>query len=150
MCLESQGNFSWPWLRKIANICLESGGGVKFDLKAPRGSLLNLALSGVKNDASYENFAKLAPWHQKRREVPFLRASTLLVPGYIGPEEIKEIAKFIASVDPSIPYSLLAFAPCYLFGDMPLLKRDVAHECKRVAERAGLERVRIGNLHLLR
>lgn len=149
VCLEANGNFSWPWLEKIAQISLESGGGIKFDLKSWNENL-NIALSGVSNKKTFENFEKLAKYHKKRKEPPFLRASTLLVPGYIDEEEIENITKFIAKLDPTIPYSLLAFAPCYLFSDMPLISREFALKCERIAKETGLKRVRIGNLHLLK
>ncbi len=148
VCLECNGNFSWPWLEKIAQICLESGGGIKFDLKAWNENL-NFALCGVSNKKTFENFEKLVFYHKKRKEPPFLRASTLLVPHYIDENEIKKIAQFIASLDKTIPYSLLAFYPCYLFSDMPLTSREFALKCKEIAQKAGLKRVRIGNLHLL-
>jgi len=149
VCLESNGNFSWPWLEKIAEISLESGGGIKFDLKAWNENL-NIALSGISNKKAFENFERLIEYHKKRKEPPFLRAATLLVPGYIDEEEIKNISSFIAKLDPTIPYSLLAFYPCYLFLDLPLISREFAFRCLKIAQEAGLKRVRIGNLHLLR
>jgi len=148
VCLESNGNFSWPWLEKIAKISLESGGGIKFDLKTWNENL-NIALSGISNKKVFENFGRLVSFHKKRKEPPFLRASTLMVPGYIDHEEIENISKFIAKLDPTIPYSLLAFAPCYLFSDLPLISKDFALQCERIAKEAGLKRVRIGNWHLL-
>lgn len=150
ICLESNGNFSWKWLKKIAKISLESGGGIKFDLKTARGSPLNMALSGVPNQVSYENFEKLVDLHQKRPEVPFLRVSTLLVPNYIDLEEVRNIVNFIASFDTTIPYALLAFYPHYFMTDIGFTSREFAEKCYKVAKEAGLERVRIGNLSLLR
>jgi len=149
ICLESNGNFSWLWLKKIAKISLESGGGIKFDLKASRGSNLNFALSGVSNEIAYKNFEKLVDLHKKRPEVPFLRASTLLVPHYIDLEEVKKIIEFIASLDKTIPYSLLAFYPCYLLKDLGFTSREFAEKCYKEAKKVGLEKVNIGNVHLL-
>ncbi len=79
VCLEANGNFSWPWLEKIAKISLESGGGIKFDLKTWDENL-NRVLSGVSNGPTYKNFERLGELHSEREEPPFLRASTLLVP----------------------------------------------------------------------
>jgi pyruvate formate lyase activating enzyme len=149
ICLESNGNFSWPWLKRIAKISFESGGGIKFDLKASRGSNLNFALSGVSNEIAYKNFERLVSLHKERPEVPFLRASTLLVPNYIDLEEVKKIINFISSLDKTIPYSLLAFYPCYLFKDLGFTTKKFAEECYREAKKAGLEKVNIGNVHLL-
>ena len=77
-------------------------------------------------------------------------ASTLLVPGYIDDDEIRGISRFIASVDPEIPYSLLAFHPQFYFIDLPATSRSHALRCKEIAEETGLRQVRIGNAHLLR
>jgi pyruvate formate lyase activating enzyme len=149
ICLEANGNFAWPWLRKIAEICLKSGGGIKFDLKA-WDEKLNQALSGISNKQVFSNFEKLAVYHNKRKEPAFLRASTLLVPGYIDEKEIAHISRFIAELDPTIPYSLLAFSPRYKFSDLSYTSKEFALKCEKIARDAGLKRVRIGNRHLLR
>ena len=80
---------------------------------------------------------------------PLLIASTLLVPGYIDEEEVQGISRWIASLDPDIPFALLAFYPQFFFKDLPVTPRDLAIRCKEVAQGEGLRRVRIGNLHLL-
>jgi len=54
ICFESNGN-SKPLLRKAAELTLESGGCIKFDLKAWDENL-NIALCGVSNRAALENF----------------------------------------------------------------------------------------------
>lgn len=149
ICLEANGNFSWPWLEKIAQISLESGGGIKFDLKAWDENL-NKVLSGRGNKATFENFHRLKKLHSERKEPPFLRASTLLIPGYIDLEEIRKIARFIKEIDPTIPYSLLGYAPAYRLNDLPTTEKDFAFRAKDVAEGEGLQRVRVGNKHLLR
>jgi pyruvate formate lyase activating enzyme len=149
ICLESNGNTNWNLLKKFAEISFESGGCVKFDLKFPKDSPLNEALTGISNRRSYENFEKLVKFHEKRPEVPFLTASTLLIPGYVGEEEVKEISRFIASLDTNIPYSLLAFYPHFEMQDLPLTTRKLAENCFRVVKEEGLEKVRIGNVHLL-
>jgi len=149
ICLESNGNANWNLLRKFAKISFESGGNIKFDLKFPKGSPLNYALTGVSNERSYENFKKLVKFHKKRSEVPFLTASTLLIPGYVTEEEVREISRFIASLDTTIPYSLLAFYPHFMMKDLPLTTKKLAENCLKIAEGEGLENVRIGNIHLL-
>jgi pyruvate formate lyase activating enzyme len=149
ICFEDSGNFSWYWLKKIAKLSLESGGGIKFDLKTAPRSNLNLALSGISNEQAYENFERLIDLHHERPEVPFLRASTLLVPHYIDLKEIEGIAKFIADLDKSIPYSLLAFYPHYKFFDVGFTSRSFALKCLEVCRKIGLKNVRVGNVHLL-
>ena len=60
-----------------------------------------------------------------------------------------QIARFIASVNPDIHYSLLAFYPHFYMGDLPSTSRSHAFSCKEAAERGGLNSIRLGNVHLL-
>jgi len=41
------------------------------------------------------------------------------------------------------------FSPYFYFKDLPLTSRRHAEECREAALEAGLNRVRIGNIHLL-
>jgi len=136
-------------LRQAAELSLQSGGCIKFDLKAWSEGL-HIALCGVTNRRTLENFELLAAYTRKRLSPPFLIASTLLVPGYIDREEVSEIASFIASLNREIPYSLLAFHPQFLMSDLRTTSRHLAYECLEAARQAGLKNVRIGNTHLLR
>ncbi len=148
ICWETNGSMHPALLRKAAEISLESGGCIKFDLKA-WSEELNLALCGVTNRRTLDNFRLLAQYVEERPSPPFLVASTLLVPGYIGKEEVANIASFIASLNPEIPYSLLGFHPQFFMSDLPTTSRHVAYECLEAAKEAGLKNVRVGNLHLL-
>ncbi len=148
ICWETNGSMNQNLLKEAVELSLISGGCIKFDLKAWSESL-HVALCGVSNERTKENFEIVAKRFSERREPPLLIASTLLIPGYLDEEEIGHIARWIASLDPDIPYSLLAFYPQFFFRDLPIPSRDFAFRCKEVAEREGLRRVRIGNLHLL-
>jgi len=110
---------------------------------------LNRVLSGVENTPTYENFKRLGKLNSERQEPPFLRASTLLIPRYIDVKEIRKIARFINQVDPTIPYSLLAYGPAFKLNDLPTTERGFAFKAKKVAEKEGLENVRVGNKHIL-
>ncbi|KPL02184.1 MAG: pyruvate formate lyase-activating protein [candidate division Zixibacteria bacterium SM23_73_2] len=148
ICWETNGSMNQKYLKKIAEISLKSGGCIKFDLKA-HDEKLNLALCGVSNKQTLENFKFLADYFKKRPDPPFLVASTLLVPGYVDSEEVLRIAKFIASLNPEIPYSLLAFYPCFYMMDLPKTSKNHALECKEKAESCGLLKVKVGNVRLL-
>jgi pyruvate formate lyase activating enzyme len=78
-----------------------------------------------------------------------LIASTLLVPGYVDEPEVERIAKFIAGLNPEIPYRLLAFYPHFYLKDLPTTSRSHAIRCQAVAKGVGLRHVHIGNVHLL-
>lgn len=148
VCWETNGYMNPRLAEKAAEIALESGGNIKFDLKA-WSEPLNIALCGVSNKPTLENFRRIGEkFYKKRRELPLLSASTLLIPGYMDVEEVENIAKFISQIDVGIPYTLLAFYPCYVMDDLPTTSRRLALECRKVAEKH-LEKVRIGNIHLL-
>jgi pyruvate formate lyase activating enzyme len=76
-------------------------------------------------------------------------ASTLLVPGYVDAKEVGRIARFIAEVNPNIPYALLAFYPNFYIHDLPTTNWEHANKAQAAALEAGLQNVRIGNRHLL-
>jgi len=134
--------------KEVVDLSLTSGGCIKFDIKSWNDSL-HVALCGGSNERTKRNFEWVARWIKKRPGPPLLIVSTLLVPGCIDEEEVKRISRGMASLDPDIPYSLLAFYPQFFFKDLPVTSRDSAFRCKEVAEREGLRRVRVGNLHLL-
>jgi pyruvate formate lyase activating enzyme len=148
ICWETNGSVRQPFLKEMANLSMVSGGCVKFDLKAWDEGL-HYALCGVTNKKTLENFKKLAGLIERRPEPPLLIASTLLVPGYIDENEVAGIAGFIAGLNPDIPYSLLAFYPHFYINDLPTTSRAHALRCEAVARDAGLNRVHIGNVHLL-
>ena len=88
-------------------------------------------------------------WPHNKPSPPFLIASTLLVPGYVGTEEISDIAAFIASLNPEIPYALLAFHPQFMMSDLPPTSKRHAEQALAAAKAQGLRNVRVGNIHLL-
>lgn len=147
-CWETNGSMDGRLLDGMTDLALESGGCIKFDLKAWDESL-HLALTGVTNRRTLENFSRVARMVGRRPVPPLLVASTLLVPGYIDEEEVGRIAKFIASHSPGIPYALLAFHPLFRMADLPRTRASHARRCYEAAKEAGLENVKIGNPHLL-
>jgi pyruvate formate lyase activating enzyme len=132
----------------MVELALESGGCLKFDLKAFSPEL-HSALCGVDNRRTLANFAAVASQVRRRPEPPLLVASTLLVPGYVTAKEVGRLAGFIAGLDPDIPYALLAFHPTFWFEDLPVTSRRHAQEALAAARSAGLTRIRLGNTHLL-
>jgi len=132
----------------MLELSLISGGCVKFDLKAMDENL-HRALTGVSNRRTLENISAAAERMNEREDPPLVIASTLLVPGYIDEEEVRAIAEFLASLNTGIPYTLLAFHPQFHMRDLPFTQRSMAMRCSDAARRAGLERVRVGNVHIL-
>ncbi len=148
VCWETNGSMAPSLLKQMMNLSLQSGGCVKFDLKALDGKL-HRALCGVDNARTLENFAAAAQRIPERPDPPPLVASTLLVPGYVEAAEVKAIASFIAELDSNIPYALLGFHGDFLMTDLPATSRAQAESCLQAAGSAGLKRVRIGNVHIL-
>jgi pyruvate formate lyase activating enzyme len=148
ICWETNGSMSRTALKRMAEVSLDSGGCVKFDLKA-WDEALHRALCGASNKITLRNFEYLSGWIGRRPDPPFLVASTLLVPGYVEADEVGRIARFIAGLDVYIPYALLAFYAAFEMNDLPTTARRQAVECLEAAQAAGLRRVRLGNTHLL-
>jgi pyruvate formate lyase activating enzyme len=156
ICWETNGSAHLKLMDRAVELALRSGGTVKFDLKA-LDPTLHRALTGMDNQRTLENFARAASRVGERRcasaelvlAPPLLVASTLLVPGYVDGEEVGRIARFIADLDPTIPYALLAFGPHFLMPDLPTTSVRHAEEAEAAARAAGLANVRVGNRHLL-
>lgn len=64
-------------------------------------------------------------------------------------EEIYRIARFIATLDPTIPYSLLGFHPDFYLHDLPRTSVRHAEEAEQAAHAASLVQVHVGNRHVL-
>jgi pyruvate formate lyase activating enzyme len=148
ICWETNGSMNRDLLDEMLELSLRSGGCIKFDIKAMDENL-HKALTGVSNRRTLENVSAAAERIDEREVPPLVIASTLLVPGYIDEDEVRAIAEFLVSLNPKIPYPLLAFHPQFHMSDMPFTPRSMAMRCLETARRAGLERVRVGNIHIL-
>lgn len=148
ICFEWNGAGNSNLVAKAAELALESGGNVKFDLKC-YDETLSYALSGTSNKKVYENFKLVAEkFYNQRPELPVLTATTLLVSNYVDEEEVEHIAKFIAELNPEIPYSLLVFHPDFMMWDLTITPKEQVFRCYKVAKKY-LKNVHIGNIHLL-
>ncbi len=148
ICWETNGSMHPKLLDQAVELALASGGCIKFDLKA-YDETIHRALTGVGNRQTLNNFARAAQRMDERPDPPLVVASTLLVPGYVDAAEVGTIARFIAGLNPNIPYSLLAFGPHFYMPDLPCTSVRHAAEAEAAARAAGLTRVRVGNRHLL-
>jgi len=149
ICFETNGRWDPRLLARAARLSLRSGGCIKFDLKAWTPEV-HRALTGFGPELTRENFERLMPSYRARPDPPLLIACTLLVPGYVDEQEVGSIARWLASLDASIPYNLLVFHPQCRMEDLPVTSRKQTTACLEAAKEAGLERVHVGNLHLLR
>ncbi len=149
ICWEWNGSGNQEWVEKCMEIAFKTGGNIKFDLKS-FNEKLNIALCGISNERTLENFKFLAnKYFGKRLNLPEMSACTLLVPGYVNHEEVEQIAKFISSINDKLPYSLLVFHPDYQMRDLPITPKEQVNSCLKVAKDY-LEHVHLGNTFLLK
>jgi pyruvate formate lyase activating enzyme len=144
ICWEWNGCGNPKLVKKAAEMAADSGGTVKFDLKAYHPNICR-ALCGVDNQQAFRNFQMLA---EEFPRTGILTATTLLVPFYIDQQEVESIVKFIANLNSDIPYSLLIFSPHFYLHDLPVTPKWQVNKCYSVACQY-LERVHLGNKHLL-
>jgi len=149
ICWEWNGSGRRDLVEKCMEIALKTGGNIKFDLKSFNVKL-NLALCGVSNSITLENFRYLAEnyFGTRGKEMTEMSGCTLMVPGYTNHEEVEQIAKFISEINPKIPYSLLIFHGDYQMRDLRITPRKQAMKCLEVAQKY-LEHVNLGNKFLL-
>ncbi|MFW9832446.1 MAG: radical SAM protein [Candidatus Thorarchaeota archaeon] len=147
VCYETNGNISKKWLDRVSKIVIETGGTLKFDIKAVSPKLYR-AMTGISNSVVLRNFKELSKRKRDSQNV-FLVASILLVPGYVDLPEVQRICRFIAEGDVTIPTALLGFYPHHAMSDLPRTSRAHAKAALEVAEDEGLTNVRVGNLGLL-
>jgi len=148
VCWETNGLMNENFLKRAAIVSLNSGGILKFDIKAWSPSVYK-ALTGADNKRLFNNVKLAVKLTEGRENPPPIVVSILLVPGYVDLYEIRMIAKFIADLNPKIPCSLLAFHPDYMLNDLPPTSSDHAMKALKVMKDEGVEEVHIGNIWLL-
>lgn len=76
-----------------------------------------------------------------------IEITTLIIPKENESEkELKQIAKFIASIDKNIPWHISRFFPMYKMSDKIPTKISTLKKAKEIGERSGLKHVYIGNV----
>jgi pyruvate formate lyase activating enzyme len=77
----------------------------------------------------------------------WVEVTTLVIPGHNDSEEmIGDIAKFIVSVDPSIPWHVTQFYPTYKLLDRPRTPVETLIRARELGAKAGLKYVYTGNV----
>jgi len=149
VCWEWNGTGNKNLIEKCMKIAIKSGGNIKFDLKT-YNEKLNVALCGVSNKRTLENFKFLADKYfgVRGEDMPEMSACTLMVPGYTTPEEVELIATYITSINDEIPYSLLIFHGDYQMKDLGITPRKQALKSLELAKKY-LKKVNLGNKFLL-
>jgi len=77
----------------------------------------------------------------------WVEVTTLVVPGLNdGAEELADIARFIASVSPEIPWHISRFHPDYKYTRTPATPVETLRRAAALAEEAGLKFIYVGNV----
>ncbi|MDF1577024.1 MAG: AmmeMemoRadiSam system radical SAM enzyme [Desulfobulbales bacterium] len=77
----------------------------------------------------------------------WVEVTTLIIPGWNDSEaELKEIANFIKSLDPDIPWHVTRFQPTYKMIDRPVTPTSSIKKAREIGLAAGLKHVYTGNL----
>jgi len=77
----------------------------------------------------------------------WIEVTTLVVPGMNdGDEELRSIARFIASVSPDIPWHISRFHPDFKYTETPATPVETLRKAASLAKEAGLKFIYIGNV----
>ena len=77
----------------------------------------------------------------------WVEVTTLLIPGLNdSDEELREIARFLATLGTETPWHISRFHPCYRMGDKPATPIEPIHRAVRIGKDAGLLHVYSGNI----
>lgn len=101
--------------------------GISISIKAYTNEL-HVDYTGVPNDKVLDNFVKIYNMGLD------LDASSVFIHGYIDCDEIEKIAKFIADVDPKIPYHIIGYIPVP-GAPWRAPSRDEVEEAARIAKK---------------
>jgi pyruvate formate lyase activating enzyme len=138
----------------IKNVFVSNGYMTKEALETigPYLDAANIDLKAYSNDFySQQCGAQLKPVlktieNMKRRGI-WLEVTTLLIPGLNDrPEELQQLAGFLAGLDPGIPWHLSRFHPTYLLTERPATPVATLHRAREIGYEAGLHYVYTGNV----
>lgn len=77
----------------------------------------------------------------------WVEVTTLLIPGYNdSPEEVRDIARFLAGVDRTMPWHVTAFYPTARLRDAPPTPPEVLQRSRAIGLAEGLQHVYTGNI----
>ena len=138
----------------LKNIYVTSGYETKkaIDLLAPYIDGMNIDIKSF-SDEFYKEIcgARLKPVLESVKYAHekgiWVEVTTLLIPGKNDSnEEIRGIAKFLAEVDPSIPWHLSAFHPMYKMLDVGRTPVSTLRRAYKIAQEEGLKYIYVGNV----
>lgn len=112
----------------------------------------NVDLKGF-DDAKYRKVCggKLEPVKESIRQMRelniWVEVTTLIIPTHNDSEtELRQIARFLAEVDPGMPWHVSAFYPQYKMKDLPPTSPSRIHKAVEIGKEEGLRYVYSGNI----
>jgi len=138
----------------LKNIYVTSGFETQkaLDLLAPYIDGMNIDIKGFTEEFYKEICgARLKPVLEcvkyAHKKGIWVEITTLLIPGKNdSDEEIRNIAKFIAEVDPTMPWHLSAFHPMYKMLDVPSTPLSTLRRAYEIGKEEGLKYIYVGNI----
>lgn len=138
----------------IKNVFVSNGYMTKEALEtiAPYLDAANVDLKAYSNDFyAVQCGARLKPVLKTIENIKqkgvWIEVTTLLIPGLNdSPEELKQLAGFLAALDPGIPWHVSRFHPTYLLNDRPSTPVATLHMARQIGLEAGLHYVYTGNV----
>jgi len=137
----------------IKNVFVSSGYESKEALEtlAPFLDAMNVDLKAF-NDEFYKSVscARLKPVlktieHAKKLGI-WIELTTLIIPGLNDSDkEIKEMARWIGSLDKNIPWHISRFFPAYMMKNVPPTPQETLRKAYEIGKEEGLNYVYIGN-----
>ena len=77
----------------------------------------------------------------------WIEITTLIIPNHNDSDhELRQIAEFVAGVDPTVPWHISAYHPAYKLKDQPRTPREVIDRARELGLAAGLKYVYPGNV----
>ncbi len=140
--------------RGLKNVFVTNGYMTRkaLDTIAPYLDGANVDLKGFR-DAAYRKVCggKLEPITETIQRMSamgiWIEATTLIIPTHNDSEtELREIAEFLVSVNPAIPWHVSAFYPQYKMTHLPPTSAAVIHRAVEIGKETGLRYVYSGNI----
>lgn len=128
---DTNGYMTEESLRRVLNFATS----ITYDLKAYNNEV-HLALTGTSSVPILRNAEYIGKYARDR-----LWEYRIVVIPKINESEIKPLTEFIASIDPSLPVSFLAFRPNFVLEFHPGADRQLMERCVDIAWLSGLKNV---------
>ncbi|MGA2667019.1 MAG: radical SAM protein [Patescibacteria group bacterium] len=139
---------------KIKNVWVSNGYMTKetLDLINPYLDAINVDLKGF-SEENYLKYSggKLQPVLDNIRDIYkrgiHLEVTTLIIPGINDDKkQLSDIAAFLVSISPKIPWHISRFFPAYKMTDTPITPIETLKLAEALGKKAGLKYIHLGNI----